>query len=56
MQCFIQLPVGPIRLTDEVGIDILYKVLKGMGIRQDTLANVVESGRLSPQEIGQVYS
>jgi 3-hydroxyacyl-CoA dehydrogenase/enoyl-CoA hydratase/3-hydroxybutyryl-CoA epimerase len=38
------MPVGPIRLTDEVGIDIPYKVFKGMGIRQETLAAVVEAG------------
>ncbi|MFZ1982477.1 MAG: 3-hydroxyacyl-CoA dehydrogenase family protein, partial [Smithella sp.] len=49
------MPVGPIRLTDEVGIDILYKVLKGMGIRQDTLANVVESGRLGLKKSGKGF-
>lgn len=40
------MPVGPIRLTDDVGIDIPYKIFKGMGVRQETLANVVEAGRL----------
>ena len=29
------LPVGPIRLMDEVGIDISYNVLKGKGMEQD---------------------
>jgi 3-hydroxyacyl-CoA dehydrogenase len=46
------MPVGPIRLTDEVGIDIPYKVLAGMGIRQDTLKNIVESGRLGLKKSG----
>lgn len=49
------MPVGPIRLTDEVGIDIPYKVLKGMGIRQETLANVVESGRLGLKKSGKGF-
>jgi 3-hydroxyacyl-CoA dehydrogenase / enoyl-CoA hydratase / 3-hydroxybutyryl-CoA epimerase / enoyl-CoA isomerase len=49
------MPVGPIRLTDEVGIDIPFKVLKGMGIRQETLANVVESGRLGLKKSGKGF-
>jgi 3-hydroxyacyl-CoA dehydrogenase/enoyl-CoA hydratase/carnithine racemase len=49
------MPVGPIRLTDEVGIDIPYKVLKGMGIKQDTLANVVEAGRLGLKKSGKGF-
>ncbi|MDD5168838.1 MAG: 3-hydroxyacyl-CoA dehydrogenase family protein, partial [Syntrophales bacterium] len=49
------MPVGPIRLTDEVGIDIPYKVLKGMGVRQETLANVVESGRLGLKKSGKGF-
>ena len=46
------MPVGPLRLTDEVGIDIPYKVLSGMGIKQDTLKNIVESGRLGLKKSG----
>jgi 3-hydroxyacyl-CoA dehydrogenase/enoyl-CoA hydratase/carnithine racemase len=49
------MPVGPIRLTDEVGIDIPYKIFKGMGIRQETLANVVESGRLGLKKSGKGF-
>lgn len=40
------MPLGPIRLIDEVGIDIPYKAFAGIGIKQDTLKNVVETGRL----------
>ena len=46
------MPVGPLRLTDEVGIDIPYKVLSGMGIKQETLKNIVESGRLGLKKSG----
>jgi 3-hydroxyacyl-CoA dehydrogenase/enoyl-CoA hydratase/carnithine racemase len=49
------MPVGPIRLTDEVGIDIPHKVLKSMGIKQETLANVVESGRLGLKKSGKGF-
>ncbi len=49
------MPVGPIKLTDEVGIDIPYKVLVGMGIKQDTLKNVVESGRLGLKKSGKGF-
>ena len=54
MTCF-GLPVGPIKLTDEVGIDIPYKVFVGMGVRQDTLKNVVESGRLGLKKSGKGF-
>ena len=49
------MPVGPIRLTDEVGIDIPYKVFKGMNVRQETLANVVEAGRLGLKKSGKGF-
>jgi 3-hydroxyacyl-CoA dehydrogenase/enoyl-CoA hydratase/carnithine racemase len=46
------MPIGPIRLTDEVGIDIPYKVLSGLGIKQETLKKIVESGRLGLKKSG----
>ena len=49
------MPVGPIRLTDEVGIDIPYKAFIGMGIRQETLKNVVEAGRLGLKKSGKGF-
>jgi 3-hydroxyacyl-CoA dehydrogenase/enoyl-CoA hydratase/carnithine racemase len=49
------MPVGPIRLTDEVGIDIPYKVFIGMGVRQGTLKNVVEAGRLGLKKSGKGF-
>ncbi len=49
------MPVGPIRLTDEVGIDVPYKIFVGMGIRQDTLKNVVEAGRLGLKKSGKGF-
>jgi len=48
-------PVGPIRLCDEVGIDVPYKVLVGLGIQQDTLKNVVGSGRLGLKKSGKGF-
>ncbi|MBW6487352.1 MAG: enoyl-CoA hydratase/isomerase family protein [Syntrophobacterales bacterium] len=49
------MPVGPIRLADEVGIDIPYKVFVGMGVKQDTLKNVVEAGRLGLRKSGKGF-
>jgi len=49
------MPVGPIRLTDEVGIDVPDKIFKGMGIRQETLANVVASGRMGLKKSGKGF-
>ncbi len=49
------MPVGPIRLTDEVGIDIPYKVFVGMGITQATVKNVVEAGRLGLKKSGKGF-
>ncbi len=49
------MPVGPIRLIDEVGIDVPYKVLVGMGIKQDTLKQVVEAGRLGLKKSGKGF-
>ncbi|MHB8829385.1 MAG: 3-hydroxyacyl-CoA dehydrogenase NAD-binding domain-containing protein [Syntrophales bacterium] len=49
------MPVGPIRLTDEVGIDIPYKVFVGMGVNQETLKSVVESGRLGLKKSGKGF-
>jgi len=49
------MPVGPIRLTDEVGIDVPYKIFVGMGIKQETLKNVVEAGRLGLKKSGKGF-
>ena len=49
------MPVGPIRLIDEVGIDVPYKVLKGAGVKQDTLKQVVEAGRLGLKKSGKGF-
>jgi len=46
------MPVGPIRLTDEVGIDVPYKAFVGMGVAPDTLKKVVEDGRLGLKKSG----
>jgi len=56
-QAFIKfgMPVGPIRLTDEVGIDVCFNVLKGRGRRQDTLKNLVEAGRLGLKKSGKGF-
>ncbi len=49
------MPVGPIRLTDEVGIDIPYKAFVGMGIKQETLKNVVGAGRTGVKKSGKGF-
>lgn len=49
------LPVGPIRLLDEVGIDVGYNVIKGRGLQQDTLKNVVADGRLGQKKCGKGF-
>ncbi|MFA5181057.1 MAG: 3-hydroxyacyl-CoA dehydrogenase NAD-binding domain-containing protein [Syntrophales bacterium] len=49
------MPVGPIRLTDEVGIDVVYKIFKGMEIRQETLYSVVEAGRMGLKKSGKGF-
>jgi 3-hydroxyacyl-CoA dehydrogenase/enoyl-CoA hydratase/3-hydroxybutyryl-CoA epimerase len=49
------MPVGPIRLTDEVGIDIPHKVFVGMGVTQETLKNVVGAGRLGLKKSGKGF-
>lgn len=49
------MPVGPIRLIDEVGIDVPYKVSLGKGEIQQTLKNVVESGRLGLRKSGKGF-
>ncbi len=48
-------PVGPIRLCDEVGIDVPYKVLVGLGIKQETLKNVIGAGRLGLKKSGKGF-
>jgi 3-hydroxyacyl-CoA dehydrogenase len=49
------MPVGPIRLTDEVGIDICYHVVKGKGLNQQTLENVVNDGRKGFKKSGKGF-
>ncbi|MDP3097461.1 MAG: 3-hydroxyacyl-CoA dehydrogenase NAD-binding domain-containing protein [Syntrophales bacterium] len=49
------MPVGPIRLIDEVGIDVLYKIFVGMGIKQETVKSVVEAGRLGLKKSGKGF-
>ncbi|PKN20504.1 MAG: hypothetical protein CVU71_01555 [Deltaproteobacteria bacterium HGW-Deltaproteobacteria-6] len=49
------MPLGSIRLLDEVGIDVPYKAFKGAGIVQETLKNVVEAGRLGLKKSGKGF-
>jgi 3-hydroxyacyl-CoA dehydrogenase len=49
------MPVGPIKLIDEVGIDISYKVVVGKGLEQKTLKNVVGAGRLGLKKSGKGF-
>jgi 3-hydroxyacyl-CoA dehydrogenase len=56
-QAFVEfgMPVGPIRLTDEVGIDLCFNVLKGRNLQQDTLKNLVDAGRLGLKKSGKGF-
>ncbi len=49
------MPVGPIRLTDEVGIDVYHKVYVGMGAVEETIKKVVEAGRLGLKKSGKGF-
>ncbi|MBW1979242.1 MAG: enoyl-CoA hydratase/isomerase family protein [Deltaproteobacteria bacterium] len=49
------MPVGPIKLIDEVGIDISYQVIAGRGLEQDTLKNVVRAGRFGLKKSGKGF-
>jgi 3-hydroxyacyl-CoA dehydrogenase/enoyl-CoA hydratase/carnithine racemase len=46
------MPVGPIRLIDEVGVDISYYVVKGKGLEQKTLKNLVSAGHIGLKKSG----
>jgi len=54
---FVQfgMPLGPIRLIDEVGIDISYHVIVGKGLEQKTLKQIVSSGRLGLKKSGKGF-
>ena len=56
-KAFVQfgMPVGPIRLADEVGIDVLNNIMMGMGIRQDTLNNFVADDRFGVKKSGKGF-
>lgn len=47
--------VGPIRLLDEVGIDVSYHILKSLGVEQKTLANMVNAGRYGLKKNGKGF-
>jgi 3-hydroxyacyl-CoA dehydrogenase/enoyl-CoA hydratase/carnithine racemase len=53
-KAFVQfgMPVGPIRLTDEVGIDVVHHSTAGMNIEQKTLNNLIGQGRLGSKKCG----
>ena len=56
-EAFVQfgMPLGPIRLIDEVGIDVSYNVIVGKGIEQNTLKNVVKDRRLGLKKSGKGF-
>lgn len=50
------MPVGPVRLIEEVGIDVPYNSFKAMGLKPpQTLENVVGAGRLGLKKSGQGF-
>ena len=46
------MPVGPIKLIDNVGIDVMHKIFMGLAIPQETIRRVVEAGRLGVKKSG----
>ena len=54
---FVQfgMPLGPIKLIDEVGIDVSYNVVKGRGLKQETLKNLVGAGHLGLRKSGKGF-
>ena len=46
------MPIGPVKLIDEVGIDISYNVVLGKGLEQDTLKHLVAAGHLGLRKSG----
>ena len=51
------LPVGPVRLTDEVGIDVIHSVFtKSLGVgAPQTIENVIKDGRLGLKKSGKGF-
>lgn len=49
------MPVGPIRLIDEVGIDVPYKAQLNRGNVQQTLKRIVEAGRCGLKKSGKGF-
>jgi len=49
------MPVGPIRLIDEVGIDVPYKAQLSRGNVQETLKRIVEAGRCGLKKSGKGF-
>jgi 3-hydroxyacyl-CoA dehydrogenase len=49
-------PVGPIRLTDEVHIDMCYNVIRGRNLEQDTLKNLVQAVRFGLKKSAKGFS
>lgn len=49
------IPVGPIRLIDEIGIDVIHQALVGMNIEQKTIKNVAEAGHFGLKKSGKGF-
>ena len=49
------LPVGPLKLLDEVGIDVTYHVYKNRGEHQQTLINLYEAGFYGTKKNGKGF-
>jgi len=46
------MPIGPIRLADEVGLDVSYHIFKTRGIEQKTYENLFNDGRYGLKKSG----
>ncbi|MDL2236472.1 enoyl-CoA hydratase/isomerase family protein [Christensenellaceae bacterium OttesenSCG-928-K19] len=49
------LPVGPVKLVDEMGIDVVYHIYKNRGEAQQTLENFYKDGRYGTKKNGKGF-
>lgn len=49
------MPLGPIKLADEVGIDVSYHIFKSRGVEQKTIENMYKDGRYGLKKSGKGF-
>lgn len=49
------MPLGPVKLADEVGIDVSHHIFQARGVDQKTIANMYEAGRYGLKKSGKGF-